>query len=255
MEPTFEPRFGHAAEEFERYRPGYPAELFECILAAVPANHRERAMDLGAGTGKSTRALIPYFREVIAVEPDAGMAAKLHEQVPHATVRNVTAEDCEQPPSTVDLVTIGNALHWMEPARVFANVHSWVRDGGILAVYDRPLPKTTPAVDAVTLAELRGPWKPFRDPRLKHDKDWEAAVRAAPGFRVIVETKFSLIIPMDSEDYAGFWRSTSYGSAYARTLADAEGYWHDLQSRFEAAAAGVPIPVDFSPSLVLAKRI
>lgn len=155
MSVEFQPRFGHAAEEFERYRPDYPRELFDHILAAVPSDPRQRAVDLGAGTGKSTRALLPYFREVIAIEPDPGMAAKLKEETPQVIVHGVTAEDFSQPDSTVDLVTVGNALHWMDLQRVFANAHSWLRPGGVFAVYDHPLPKTIPAVDAIVLSELR----------------------------------------------------------------------------------------------------
>ena len=254
MSSTFHPRFGHAAEEFQRYRPDYPRELFERILAAVPAGRRERAIDLGAGTGKSTRALVPHFREVIAVEPDAGMAAKLKPEIPAAIVTTVTAEDCSQPPSSVDLITVGNALHWMDVQRVFANVHTWLRPGGIFAVYDRPLPKTTPAIDAIVLAELRGPWKPHRDPRLKRDRVWENEVRAAPGFKLVEETKFSYVVVMSPRDYAGFWRSTSYGSSYARTLADPEAYWGDFESRLVAAAAGDMISVDLSPTLILMRK-
>lgn len=254
MSSTFHPRFGHAAEEFERYRPDYPSELFDHILAAVPVGRRERAIDLGAGTGKSTRALVPHFREVIAVEPDTGMAAKLKQEIPAAIVRTVTTEDCSQPPSSVDLVTVGNALHWMDVPRVFANVHSWLRPGGFFAVYDRPLPKTTPVIDAIVLAELRGPWKPHRDPRLKRDRIWEHEVRAAPGFELVEETKFSYVVVMSPRDYAGFWRSTSYGSSYARTLADPEAYWRDFESRLAAAAAGGMISVDLSPTLILMRK-
>jgi len=251
---AFQPRFGHAAEEFERYRPDYPHELFEHILAVMPAERRDRAMDFGAGTGKSTRALIPHFAEVIAVEPDPGMAAKLTEEIPRAIVRNATAEACVQPDASVDLVTIANAFHWMEAPRVLGNVHNWLRADGILAVYDRPLPKATPAIDAIVLAELRGPWKPHRDPRLKRDLIWENEVREAPGFELVEETKFSYVLPMSPRDYAGFWRSTSYGSAYALTLAEPEAYWAGLESRFAAAAAGDMIPVDLSPTLILMRK-
>jgi hypothetical protein len=38
-------------------------------------------------------------------------------------------------------------------------------------------------------------------------------------------------------------------------LSDPETYWRDLQSRFASAAAGAPIPVDLSPSLLLAWKI
>jgi len=255
MSSTFQPKFGHAAEEFQRYRPDYPPELFERLLAAVPAHHRECAVDLGAGTGKATRALLPHFREVIAVEPDPGMATRLGKDLPAAIVRNVTAEDFSQPPSTVDLVTIANALHWMDAERVFANAHSWLRPSGIIAVFDRPLPKTIPAIDAIVLAEWRGPWKPHRDSRLGKKYVWQDQVRAAVGFEHAGETKFSYILLMSPTDFVGFWRSTSYGSAYALTLSEPELYWRDLESRFVEAAGGAAIPVDLSPTLILARRI
>jgi SAM-dependent methyltransferase len=255
LSSVFQPRFGHAAEAFQRYRPDYPPELFERIFTAIPADRRQRAIDLGAGTGKATRALLPQFREVIAVEPDPGMAAKLKEDLPAAIVHNTTAEDFSQQPSTVDLVTVANALHWMDAPRVFANVHSWLRPSGIFAVFDRPLPKTIPAIDAITLAEMRGPWKPHRDERLGKKYVWQDQVRAAGGFEIAGETKFSYVIPMSPADFVGFWRSTSYGSAYALTLSDPESYWRALQARFAEAAAGATIPVDLSPTLILARKL
>jgi SAM-dependent methyltransferase len=253
--PAFQPKFGHAADEFQRYRPDYPAALYEHILAGVPEQCRGRAMDLGAGTGMVTGHLVAHFREVISVEPDAGMASKIAGRFPQAVIRNVTAEDCAQSPESVDLVTIANALHWMDADRVFTNVHAWLRKGGLVAIFDRPLPKATPEIDAIVLAELRGPWKPHRDPRLKRDRGWENQVRAAPGFRIDEEMKFPNIVAMRPEDYVGFWRSTSYGSAYARTLAEPELYWRDLESRFAAAGAGAMISVDFSPTLILARKL
>lgn len=255
MTSVFQPRFGHAAEEFQRYRPDYPPELFEHILSWIPNDRRNRVMDLGAGTGKSARWLVIHFSEVIAVEPDAGMAAKLAEEVPEARVRNCTAEECSQAEASVDLVTVGNALHWMDSARVFENAQRWLRAGGILAVYDRPLPKCTPEIDAIVLAELRGPWRPHRDPRLKKDAKWEDAVRAALGFQVVEDTRFSYIVNMPSEEYAGFWRSTSYGSAYARTLENPESYWREMESRFAVVSGGKLLPVDFSPALVVLRKI
>ncbi len=250
----FEPRFGHAADEFQRYRPDYPPVLYERILARIPDANRRCAMDLGAGTGIVTAQLVPHFREVIAVEPDAGMAAKIADVFPQVTIRNVTAEDCSQPAHTVDLVTIANAFHWMDADRVLSRVRVWLRPGGVLAVFDRPLPKAGPAIDAIALEQLRGPWKSHRDPLLKRDLNWEGQVRAAPGFSLIEEQKFTYLVSMTPHDYAGFWRSTSYGSAYARTLADPERYWNDLESRFSVTASGDILSVDFSPTMILARK-
>jgi SAM-dependent methyltransferase len=126
-------------------------------------------MDLGAGTGIVTGHLIRRFRNVTAVEPDAGMAAKLIEQFPTIRIHQATAEECMQPPDTVDLITIANGLHWMDADRVFANVYSWLRVRAILAVFDRPLPKASPEIDRIIGSEFRGSWKPYRDARLKRD--------------------------------------------------------------------------------------
>lgn len=82
----FEPRFGKAAEAYSNFRPEYPPEMFARILAALPSGRRERAMDVGAGTGKATRLLAEQFAEVIAVEPDPLMAEKLREEEPRAIV-------------------------------------------------------------------------------------------------------------------------------------------------------------------------
>lgn len=255
MTASFQPKFGQVAEEFQRFRPDYPAEIYAHILRRVPEQHRARAMDLGAGTGMVTGHLIRYFREVISVEPDAQMAAKIAEHYPLAVIRIVPAEECLQAPESVDLITIANALHWMDADRIFANARIWLRRDAVLAIFDRPLPKANPEVDSVTLAELRGPWKPHRDPRLRRAENCLDQVRAAPGFRSVEEVKSPHVVSMSPEDYAGFWRSTSYGSAYARGLPDPESYWKGLESRFRAAAGDDKISVEFNHSLILARRM
>jgi SAM-dependent methyltransferase len=249
----FESRFGAAADEFQRYRPDYPPALYARIFAGIAGDRRKCAMDLGAGTGLVAGHLTSGFREVIAVEPDAAMAAKIAEQFPRVTVRTTTVEECAQPPETVDLITIANALHWMDADRVFASARSWLRPNAPLAVFDRPLPKGTAAIDAIVLAEWGGPWKSHRDPRLRRIVSWQDQVCSAPGFRVLEETKFPNIVSLSPADYVGFWRSTSYGSAYARTLANPEKYWSDLESRF--AAAETVIFVDFSSTLILSRKV
>lgn len=253
MTLRFEPKFGQVAGEYQRYRPDYPQALYDRILAAVPEQNRVCAMDLGAGTGIVAAHLAQFFREVIAVEPDERMAAKIAERCPRAIIRASTAEECDQPPRSLDLVAIANALHWMEPEPTFASVRRWLKPDAVLAVFDRPLPSANAAIDQIVRAERRGPWRAFRDPRLQRDIHWQDAVRAAPGFRVVDEGKFSHVIPMKPAEYAGFWRSSSYGSAYARTLSEPEQYWADLESRFARAANDDIIFVDFSPALVLAR--
>jgi 16S rRNA A1518/A1519 N6-dimethyltransferase RsmA/KsgA/DIM1 with predicted DNA glycosylase/AP lyase activity len=74
---SFESRFGQAADAYQTFRPDYPAEIFRRILAWIPADRRNCAIDLGAGTGKASHELAQSFREVIAIEPDPLMVEKL----------------------------------------------------------------------------------------------------------------------------------------------------------------------------------
>src|ERR1700722_8535176 len=87
---SFESRFGQAADAYQTFRPDYPAEIFQRILAWIPADADARncAIDLGAGTGKASRELVKSFREVIAIEPDPLMVEKLCEAAPGATINH-----------------------------------------------------------------------------------------------------------------------------------------------------------------------
>lgn len=251
---SFESRFSDCADEFQRYRPEYPPGLYARIFETVATNPATCAIDLGAGTGIVAGHLASRFQTVIAVEPDAGMAAKLAQQFPQVSIRQCTAEELAHPADTVDLVTIANALHWMDARCVFAKVREWLRINAVLAAFDRPLPRASAAVDAVVMAEFRGPWKPHRDLRLRRDLTWKDETRAAAGFRLVEETRFPNLLSLSPADYAGFWRSTSYGSAYARTLSDSNQYWGDLQQRLAVASADEAIVVDFSSTLILLRK-
>jgi SAM-dependent methyltransferase len=250
----FESRFGAAADAYNTFRPAYPPELFARILAAVDAARRNRAMDLGAGTGKATRELVEHFAEVIAVEPDPLMAGKIRETAPRAIVRIEKAEDCQQEPGSVDLVNVATALHWMDVPVVIAKVERWLRLGGIFAVYGGGLPETPLPIREIVRRELHDHWNPFRDERLRRKEFPQSIVRAATSLRMIEDTKVPYILSASPRDFAGFWSSTSYGNAYAHTLPDPELYWRDLAERFRRAWPEEKFPVDFSPYLLMAMK-
>jgi SAM-dependent methyltransferase len=252
---SFESRFGHAAGAYSEYRPKYSSELFDHILAAVPPGHRRLALDLGAGTGKATQTLLEHFAEVIAVEPDPLMVQKLRESAPRAAVHAVSAEEFEQSAASVDLVNIATALHWMDVPRVMELVTLWLRPGGVLAVYGYEFPTTPGPVKAIIRKEFAEHWEQFRDARLRQKKFPQSIVRAAPGLHVFEESKISQVVPMTPREFTGFCHSTSYGSAYGRSLADEESYWRDLESSFSGAWPEERFPVDSRFYLILARKV
>lgn len=251
----FKPLYGQVAGEYVSYRPEYPPEVFENILAAIPPGRRALAIDLGAGTGKAALILAPHFTTLVAVEPDPLMAAKLRGAAPNLEVRVSLAEELAQQEASADLVNIATALRWMDAPRVLANAALWLRSGGILAAYGYFSPDTPEPARSVMRREFEDHWNPFYDPRLKDRTFEQAAIRQARGFRLITDTVIPNIVPLSAQQLTGFCRSTSYASAYARTLSDPENYWSGLESRFRQAAGGDKIPTDFSLWFILAQRI
>lgn len=122
--------FGAAADAYERGRPGYPSEVAERL---VPAG-AELVVDVGAGTGKFTRTLVPFAQQVVAVEPDPAMRAILAEVVPGVRAIDGTGEAIPLPNGSADAVTFAQAWHWVDPEAGATEVARVLRPGGVLAL-------------------------------------------------------------------------------------------------------------------------
>jgi SAM-dependent methyltransferase len=123
-------RFGEAADAYERGRPEYPVAMVEWLLAGDP----RRVVDLGAGTGKLTRALVGRVETVVAVEPDSQMRRVLSERLPGTSLLEGTAEDIPLRDGFADAVVVGQAWHWVDPVRAAAEVARVLRPGGWLGL-------------------------------------------------------------------------------------------------------------------------
>jgi SAM-dependent methyltransferase len=85
---------------------------------------------VAAGTGKLTRMLIPSGAELIAVEPVAGMRARLAEILPGIRVLDATAESMPLADASADAVTVAQAFHWFDAPRAVAEIARVVKPGG-----------------------------------------------------------------------------------------------------------------------------
>ncbi|MFT3864896.1 MAG: class I SAM-dependent methyltransferase [Solirubrobacterales bacterium] len=122
--------FGAAADLYERSRPEYPAAAVDWL---VPEGAR-KVLDLGAGTGKLTRALAARGLEVVAVEPIDEMRANLTAALPEVEAVKGTAEEIPLPDDSVDAITVAQAWHWVDPERATAEAARVLRPGGTLGL-------------------------------------------------------------------------------------------------------------------------
>jgi ubiquinone/menaquinone biosynthesis C-methylase UbiE len=99
--------FESIAEVYERVRPGYPKAAVSWLAEKLRIDGRTTVLDLGAGTGKLTRELLPFAGRVIAVEPGPAMLAELERVVPEAEPLLGAAEAIPLGPASVDAVVCG----------------------------------------------------------------------------------------------------------------------------------------------------
>ncbi|BEL04632.1 class I SAM-dependent methyltransferase [Actinoplanes sichuanensis] len=137
--------FGSAAAAYERGRPPYPAEA---VAWAVPSQAR-RVLDLGAGTGKLTRALLAAGFHVDAVEPSPEMRDQLAVSAGQASIFEGTGENVPLPDASVDAVVCAQAWHWVDPARAVPEMARVLRPGGTLALIWNIRDHTEPWVAAL----------------------------------------------------------------------------------------------------------
>lgn len=126
-------RFTSRADDYARYRPGYPDAAFDAILDGLGPPKGVRAADVGAGTGISARALADRGVRVVAIEPNAAMRAKAR---PHPRVgwREGTGERIPLDAACVDLVLCAQSFHWMDAPAALAEFRRVLRPGGRVAL-------------------------------------------------------------------------------------------------------------------------
>lgn len=126
--------FASAADAYERGRPGYPEEAIAWMAERLDLREGRDVLDLAAGTGKLTRALVPSGARVIAVEPIDEMREQLFRALPDVDAFHGTAESIPLPDGSVDAITYGQAFHWFRADEALREIRRVLRTGGSLAL-------------------------------------------------------------------------------------------------------------------------
>ncbi|MFC3503172.1 class I SAM-dependent methyltransferase [Micromonospora krabiensis] len=126
--------FGVAAADYDRFRPRYPEDAVRWALdGVVTGDAPARVVDIGAGTGILSRAVLALGQEVVPVEPDDGMRAQLAAATPGTTPLAGSAEAVPLPDGSADAVLVGQAYHWFDREPAHAEIARVLRPGGTFA--------------------------------------------------------------------------------------------------------------------------
>jgi len=209
-------RFSGFAGDYNRHRPDPPAALAALLSQLTGKELPALVVDLGSGTGLSSRYWAERAQQVVGIEPSADMRAEALRQTdaPNVEYREGYAHATGLPDRCAQIITCMQALHWMDPRATFSEARRVLVPGGVFAAIDYDWPPVTPSwradqawrtcSEGATLLEAALPGD--RPPRW--DKSGHLARMQGSGcFRFTRECVLHHVDEGDAERFLGLLRS------------------------------------------------
>lgn len=126
-------RFSNRSENYARFRPGYPSALFPFIEQQTFLNRQSEIVDIGSGTGLFAEPLLEKGYRVVCIEPNDDMRTAGEERLkkyPAFQSIGSTAEATGLPSKSVDLITMAQTFHWLDPVAARHECRRVLKPGG-----------------------------------------------------------------------------------------------------------------------------
>jgi SAM-dependent methyltransferase len=135
-------RFDGLADGYDANRPAPPLVLVDLLCRYAGVSRPSLVVDLGCGTGLSTRIWLGRADAILGVEPGDAMRRRACEATAAISggqcisYRTGYSEATGVAAGCADIVTCSQSLHWMEPDPTFAEATRILRPGGVFAAID-----------------------------------------------------------------------------------------------------------------------
>jgi SAM-dependent methyltransferase len=221
--------------------------LFKLLPVLAGGGRLRLVVDVGSGTGLSTRPWADVAEQVVGVEPNDAMRTYAESASEVANVRYLACSSYATglAAGSVDIVTAAQSLQWMRPKDLFVEVARILRSGGVFCAYNYFVLQT-PVWEAATAFDFVRKRKKELRRRLGLDDarsprppalDW---LTESGAFREARELAVHGVEEGDGDRLVGF--ALSEGSM--RTLLEAGASEADVGlDRLRAVADAMPQPV------------
>lgn len=185
-------RFATTVDYYESARPSYGDAFFSQVARSLGLDGQQRLLDVGTGPGILALGFAPFCGEVVGVDPEPAMleAARAAIARAGAAVRLLHGrfEDLPESAGIFDVVTIGRAVHWLDPELAREKLARVLAPRGAVVV-----------CNASAVKDGRNPWleafmalrRRFGGERQPHDhRAFFAGDRFAPRETIVVESAY-----------------------------------------------------------------
>ena len=207
--------FSDHSKVYASFRPTYPEELYQFIFQHVRG--RSAAWDCATGNGQAARSLANYFDKVFATD----ISQQQIDQAVRAENIFYSISRAEQTPfreKQFDLITVGQALHWIDVNEFYSEVNRVAKSNGLLAVWGYNVLAVQPEIDELLsdyYYNIVGPY-------------WDSARRLVEEeynnipfpFQNIQAPKFAIRVNWSLEQFAGYLTSWSSTQKYIKSNKD-----------------------------------
>ena len=134
--------YSSKATDYARYRLQYASEAIDAVAELTHITPEWIVADIGSGTGILSQAFLRLGCRVCAVEPNAAMrreAERLLNRYPLFQSLAGTAESVPLPDASVDLITVGQAVHWFDAFRSRGEFDRILKPNGWMAFFSNKI--------------------------------------------------------------------------------------------------------------------
>jgi SAM-dependent methyltransferase len=250
--------FGAAAEDYARFRAGFPDSLFDRLAALGIGVPGETIVDVGTGTGTLARGFALRGCKVIGIDPDERLldqARRLDAAASAAVEYKIgSAEAIPLPDGIADVVSAGQCWHWFDGPKAAGEFSRIAKpDGRVVVAYFSWIPSPGNVVEATEQLIM------------KHNRDWRFGggngfdlgslphVQTA-GFSSVETFSYDLDIPYTAEGWRGRIRASA-GVAGSLAPDAVEAFDAELAQLLEGSFPGALLKIPHRVFTIVAARV
>lgn len=125
------------AEKYARFRWDYASTAIKAIVNMTRLSANSTVADIGAGTGILTRHFVGKAQSIYAIEPNFELRQILSRDLgvfSSISVMDGRAEATKLPSSSVDVITVAQAIHWFDPEPTRREMSRILKNNGWLVL-------------------------------------------------------------------------------------------------------------------------